>query len=159
MIEIERKFTLLSGNFRKEATHSRRITQGYICADEGRTVRIRLSDGEAFLTIKGPSDQKGWSRYEFEQKIPTADAVELLQLCREGIIDKIRYYIPQGKHVWEVDVFCGENEGLEIAEIELAGENEPFDKPAWLGKEVTGDERYYNAMLAHTPYKQWKNKD
>jgi CYTH domain-containing protein len=154
MIETERKFTV-EGDFRHEATHSSRITQGYICAGKERSVRIRIADNKAFLTIKGPSDEKGWSRYEFEQEIPPADAAELLLLCPAGIIDKVRYYIPRGKHIWEVDVFCGENEGLLIAEIELASENEPFDKPAWAGKEITGDERYYNAMLAQTPYKQW----
>ena len=158
MIETERKF-IVTGDFSGQATRSRRIIQGYLCADPERTVRIRIAGNDAFLTIKGPSGQKGWSRYEFEQKIPATDAAELLKLCREGLIDKVRHYIPQGKHVWEVDVFGGDNEGLQIAEIELASENEPFDKPAWVGEEVTGQERYYNVMLARTPYKEWKDSN
>jgi CYTH domain-containing protein len=155
MIEIERKF-LVTGDFSREVSHSRHIMQAYICAEQGRTVRVRLSGDEAFLTIKGPSDRKLWSRYEFEQKIPAADAAELMKLCATGVIDKVRHYIPQGKHVWEVDVFRGDNEGLAIAEIELEREDETFGKPSWIGEEVTADRRYYNSMLARIPYNQWK---
>ncbi|MDR2389962.1 MAG: CYTH domain-containing protein [Tannerellaceae bacterium] len=158
MIETERKFTV-AGDFWKEATNSCHITQGYLCAERECTVRVRMAGNGASLTVKGPSDEKGWSRYEFEQEIPPADAAELIKLCRSGIIDKVRYYIPWGKHVWEVDVFRGANEGLLIAEIELSSGDESFEKPAWLGEEVTGDERYYNTMLARRPYTQWKRNE
>ncbi|MDR1344275.1 MAG: CYTH domain-containing protein [Tannerellaceae bacterium] len=158
MIEIERKFTV-DGDFMPEVASSRRITQGYLCADEERTVRVRIAGDKAFLTIKGPSDEKLWSRYEFEQQINPGDAAELLKLCRTGVIDKVRHYIPRGKHTWEVDVFHGDNDGLVIAEIELASKDDDFDLPPWIGKEVTSDVRYYNVMLAQTPYKRWKENN
>ncbi|MDR0431294.1 MAG: CYTH domain-containing protein [Tannerellaceae bacterium] len=154
-IETERKFTV-TGDFLKDVTHSKRITQGYICADQGRTVRVRIAGNEAFLTIKGPSDEKFWSRYEFEQKIPLADGEELIKLCVSGMIDKIRHYVTVGNHTWEIDVFHGDNEGLIIAEIELESENETFETPAWVGREVTADRRYYNSMLSQMPYCKWK---
>jgi CYTH domain-containing protein len=154
-IETERKFTV-TGNFEKDACRSKRITQGYICADPERTVRVRIAGDDAFLTIKGPSDEKLWSRYEFEQQIPLTDGEELMKLCVSGIIDKVRHYVPAGKHMWEVDVFHGDNEGLIIAEIELESEHEPIEIPGWIGAEVTADRRYYNAMLSKTPYSQWK---
>ena len=132
-IEIERKF-LVKGDFSKQVSKSERIMQGYICSQPGRTVRIRIRGEEGFLTIKGASDENGLSRYEFEQKIPPADAEELLKLCEPGIID---------------------NEGLILAEIELASEDEPFERPDWVGHEVSGDRRYYNSMLTKYPYKQW----
>lgn len=125
----------------------------------GKTVRVRLAGDRAWLTIKGPSGANGWSRYEFEQAIPTADAEELLGLCEPGIIEKERFYIPAAQHTWEVDVFHGDNEGLIVAEIELASEAEAFEHPAWLGREVTGDKRYYNAMLSTRPYKQWTTEE
>ena len=141
-IEIERKF-LVSGDFLPEAVSSTRIVQGYICSQPGRTVRIRIRGEEGFLTIKGASDEKGLSRYEFEQKIPLVDAERLLELCEPGAIDKVRYLVPIGSHTWE---------GLILAEIELSSEDEPFEKPAWLGKEVSGDRRYYNSMLTKHPF-------
>ena len=150
-IEIERKF-LVSGDFLPEAVSSTRIVQGYICSQPGRTVRIRIRGEEGFLTIKGASDEKGLSRYEFEQKIPLEDAERLLELCEPGAIDKVRYLVPRGSYTWEVDVFHGANEGLILAEIELSSEDEPFEKPAWLGKEVSGDRRYYNSMLTKHPF-------
>ncbi len=116
---------------------------------------MRIRGEEGFLTIKGASDEKGLSRYEFEQKIPLADAEELLKLCEPGAIDKMRNLVPAGKHTWEIDVFHGENEGLILAEIELASEDEPFERPDWIGQEVSGDRRYYNSMLTKHPYKQW----
>ena len=122
-IEIERKF-LVSGDFLPEAVSSTRIVQGYICSQPGRTVRIRIRGEEGFLTITGASDA----------------------------IDKVRYLVPRGSHTWEVDVFHGANEGLILAEIELSSEDEPFEKPAWLGKEVSGDRRYYNSMLTKHPF-------
>ena len=138
-IEIERKF-LVKGDFSKQVSKSERIMQGYICSQPGRTVRIRIRGEEGFLTIKGASDENGLSRYEFEQKIPPADAEELLKLCEPGIIDKVRNLVPVGKHTWEV---------------ELASEDEPFERPDWVGHEVSGDRRYYNSMLTKYPYKQW----
>lgn len=154
--EIERKF-LVSGDFNKDVYSCQRIVQGYICSQPGRTVRVRIRGGEGFLTIKGPSDDKGLSRYEFEQKILLTDAEQLLLLCEPGAIDKVRHLVHVGKHVWEVDVFHGANEGLVVAEVELASEDEFFEKPDWLGEEVTGDRRYYNSMLTKCPYTQWSN--
>lgn len=155
-IETERKFTV-TGDFMPYVRHSKRICQGYICAEQGRTVRVRIARDEGYLTIKGPSDEKFWSRYEFEQSIALADAEELMKLCVSGIIEKVRHYIPAGKHTWEVDVFHGENEGLVIAEIELSDENETFEKPDWIGNEVSLDRRYYNSMLSKMPYSKWKD--
>ena len=132
--------------------------QGYICSQPGRTVRIRIRGEKGFLTIKGPSDDKGLSRYEFEQEIPLPDAEQLLTLCEPGVIDKVRHLVRAGKHTWEVDVFHGANEGLVMAEIELASEDEPFEKPDWIGEEVSGDRRYYNSMLTKEPYSQWTKK-
>ena len=151
--EIERKF-LVTGDFSRQVTSAQRIVHGYICSQPGRTVRVRIRGEEGFLTIKGASDEKGLSRYEFEQKIPLADAEELLKLCEPGAIDKMRNLVPAGKHTWEIDVFHGENEGLILAEIELASEDEPFERPDWIGQEVSGDRRYYNSMLTKHPYKQ-----
>ena len=152
--EIERKF-LVTGDFGRQVTSAQSIVQGFICSQPGRTVRVRIRGEEGFLTIKGASDEKGLSRYEFEQKIPLADAEELLKLCEPGAIDKMRNLVPAGKHTWEIDVFHGENEGLILAEIELASEDEPFERPDWIGQEVSGDRRYYNSMLTKHPYKQW----
>ena len=152
--EIERKF-LVTGDLSRQVISAQRIVQGYICSQPGRTVRVRIRGEEGFLTIKGASDEKGLSRYEFEQKIPLADAEELLKLCEPGAIDKMRNLVPAGKHTWEIDVFHGENEGLILAEIELASEDEPFERPDWIGQEVSGDRRYYNSMLTKHPYKQW----
>ena len=150
-IEIERKF-LVEGDFLPEAVSSTRIVQGYICSAPGRTVRVRVRGGEGYLTIKGPSDEKGLSRLEFEWKISLEEAERLLELCEPGTIDKVRYLVPKGAHTWEVDVFHGANEGLVLAEIELKAEEDFFERPAWLGKEVTGDRRYYNSMLTKYPF-------
>ncbi|MCD8042479.1 MAG: CYTH domain-containing protein [Tannerellaceae bacterium] len=145
-IEIERKF-LVKGDFSPGVKRAYRIVQGYLCSAPERTVRIRIRDREAFITIKGPSSGDGLTRYEFEQPIPLADAEELLKLCEPGIIEKVRHIIPAGTHTWEVDVFHGENEGLVMAEIELKNPNEAINLPDWIGEEVTGDPRYYNSML------------
>src|SRR5574344_172107 len=153
-IEIERKF-LVKGDFTKGVCESERIVQGYICSTPGRTVRVRIRGKAGFLTIKGPSDEKGLSRYEFEQQISLSDANQLMKLCESGVIDKVRNLVHCGKRVWEIDVFHGANEGLIIAEIELGSENEPFEKPDWLGEEVSGDRRYYNSMLIAHPYSEW----
>lgn len=150
--EIERKF-LVCGDFKSQAFRSERITQGYLSSVPERTVRVRIKGNEGFITIKGRSNASGLTRYEWEKEIPLDEARELLQLSEPGMIDKTRYLVQVGKHVFEVDEFYGENEGLILAEIELQYENEPFEKPEWLGKEVTGDPRYYNAMLSKKPYK------
>lgn len=154
MFEIERKF-LVSGVFLPFAVSSSRIVQGYICSARGRTVRVRIRGEKGYLTIKGPSDEAGISRYEFEREVPLSDAEELMKLCEPGVIDKIRYLVPVSGHTWEVDVFRGENEGLVVAEVELRSPDEPFERPAWLGREVTGDRRYYNSMLSKQPYSTW----
>ena len=155
MIEIERKFFVLNTSFIEQASSKKRIAQGYLNTNPDRTVRVRIKDSDGFLTIKGRSNVVGMSRFEWEQKIDLDAAQHLLQLCEPGLIDKFRYEVKVGNHLYEVDVFLGENEGLIIAEIELASEDEAFEKPDWLGLEVTGDERYYNAFLSKMPFKSW----
>ena len=155
MTEIERKFLVTSQAFKKQALRSRRIVQGYLNNDPERTVRVRIKGNEGYLTIKGKSNESGTTRMEWEKEIGVADATQLLQLCLKGTIDKIRYEIKAGKHIIEVDEFFGENEGLIMAEIELEDENEAFEKPEWLGVEVTGDKRYYNSYLGTNPYTTW----
>ena len=132
-----------------------RIVQGYICSDASRSVRVRIREDKGFLTIKSATNERGWSRYEFEQPVALNDAEELLKLCLPGIIDKVRHWIHVGNHLWEVDVFHGDNEGLAVAEIELSSEEETFELPEWAGDEVTGDAKYYNAKLSQKPFKQW----
>lgn len=146
--EIEKKF-LVKGDFRDEAFKAVHITQGYLSRVPERVVRIRIKDQQGFITIKGKNNASGATRFEWEKEITLDEARHLLELCEPGVIDKTRYLInnTDGKHTWEVDVFHGANEGLVIAEIELDDENEPFDKPEWLGKEVTGNQRYYNSNL------------
>lgn len=152
-IEVERKF-LVSGEYKSYAKASERIRQGYICSDEGRTVRVRRMGDRGFLTIKGPTGESGMSRFEWEKEIPADEAERLLAMCME-VIDKTRFLVDVGSHTFEVDEFYGDNEGLTIAEIELSAEDECFEKPQWLGDEVTGDVRYYNSMLLRNPYKNW----
>ena len=156
-LEIERKF-LVDGGFRDRATSVSHIVQGYISSARGRTVRVRLRDDRGYLTIKGPSDEAGLARYEFEKEITADEARELLQICEPGIIDKKRYLVPAGRHVFEVDEFFGENAGLVVAEVELNSADEAFERPDFLGREVTGDRRYYNSMLRTCPYKDWKDR-
>lgn len=153
-VEIERKF-LVHGDYKSLAVSHSRIRQGYICSSRGRTVRVRLRDDQGYLTIKGPSLNGGLSRYEFEKEISVDEALSLLCLCEPGMVDKIRWLVPVGKHVFEVDEFFGDNEGLVVAEVELAEEAEDFERPAFLGMEVTGDRRYYNSSLRSNPYKKW----
>ncbi len=154
-IETERKFLVRSTEYLSFVTESHRMTQGYICAESGRTVRVRISDDKAWLTIKGPSAD-GVSRFEWEKEIPADEAHELMKLCVSGIIDKTRHIVPAGGgRRFEVDEFHGDNEGLTIAEIELGSADEAFARPDWLGGEVTGDKRYYNALLSKNPYKNW----
>ena len=153
-VEIERKF-LVQGDYKSLAVSHSRIRQGYICSSRGRTVRVRLRDDKGYLTIKGPSLNGGLSRYEFEKEISVDEALSLLCLCEPGMVDKIRWLVPVGKHVFEVDEFFGDNEGLVVAEVELAEETEDFERPAFLGMEVTGDRRYYKSSLRSNPYKKW----
>ena len=152
--EIERKF-LVSGEFKSQAFNQSRISQGYISSVRGRTVRVRIRDDKGYLTIKGVSNVSGTSRYEWEKEIPLSEAEELMKLCEPGMIDKTRYLVRSGDHIFEVDEFYGENEGLIVAEVELASEDESFIKPDFIGLEVTGDIRYYNSQLMKKPYKTW----
>ena len=154
-MEIERKFLVKDNSFVGEAYKKCRIVQGYICSDAGRTVRVRIRDDEGFLTIKSATNERGWSRYEFETPISVNDAEELMKLCLPGTIDKIRHYVKAGNHTWEVDVFHGENEGLIVAEIELESEDDVFELPLWVGQEVSGIAKYYNSMLVQLPFTKW----
>ena len=155
MIEIERKFLVTSEDFKKEAFAKHQIAQGYLNSNPDRTVRIRIKGESGFLTIKGKNNDSGTTRFEWETEIALMEAKPLLDLCEKGILLKTRYEIQVGKHVYEVDVFHGENEGLIIAELELSSEQEVFEKPNWLGKEVTGDNRYYNSYISQKPFAAW----
>lgn len=154
MQEIERKF-LVVGEYKSKAYAKSHIVQGYICAARGRTVRVRIRDRQGFLTIKGSATSSGLSRFEWEKEIPLEEAEELMKLCETGIIDKTRYLVRSGRHTFEVDEFYGDNRGLTIAEVELATEDEPYEKPGFIGQEVTGDRRYYNSYLTMQPYNTW----
>lgn len=156
MIEIERKFLVVSKTFKSQAVSYNRIVQGFLNTNPDRTIRVRIKGDEGFLTIKGKSNETGTSRFEWEKKIDLKEAEALLMLCEEGVLEKTRYEISVGKHVFEVDVFHEENDGLIVAEIELTNENELFEKPDWLGKEVTGEVKYYNSQLSQRPYSTWK---
>lgn len=154
--ETERKF-LVAGDFMPYVTAAIPIAQGYLCTDPARTVRVRRAGEAAYLTIKSAPDERGWSRYEFEQRIPVDDALELLGMCVGNRIEKVRHLVPDGEgHTWEVDVFGGANAGLTVAEIELQDADETITLPAWVGREVTGDARYYNSALAIKPYGEWE---
>ena len=155
MIEIERKFLVKSDDYKSEATSKTRIVQGFLNTDPNRTVRVRIKGDAGFITVKGKSNASGTSRFEWEKEITVEEADALLKLCEKGILDKYRYEISVGNHVYEVDEFFVENEGLTIAEIELNDENESFQKPAWLGIEVTGEVKYYNSQLSKHPFKKW----
>lgn len=157
-IEIERKFLVLQNDFIEQASAKHSIIQGYLCATSTSTVRIRLKDKSGIITIKGKSNDGGLSRYEWEHEIDQAEATQLLKLCQGNLIIKDRYEVPSGNLIVEVDVFYGENEGLILAEIELKTNDEVFEKPAWLGKEVTGDRRFSNSNLITYPFKYWKEE-
>ena len=141
-LEIERKFLVLDDSYKREAFSSYHIMQGYICRAQGKTVRVRIRDEQGFITI-------------FEQEIPLADAEQLMKLCEAGVIDKTRWLVKSGNHTFEVDEFHGDNQGLVVAEVELAYQTESFEKPHFIGEEVTGDRRYYNAQLCQHPYSSW----
>ena len=154
-LEIERKYLVLDSSYKHEAFSSSHILQGYICSERGRSVRIRIRDEHAYLTIKGPSLDGGLSRYEFEQEIPIDDAQKLMTLCEPGIIDKTRWLVRSGDHIFEVDEFHADNDGLVVAEVELSAPTETPLLPHFVGQEVTGDRRYYNSKLRRHPYCQW----
>ena len=153
--EIERKF-LVAGDFRPFVRKAIRITQGYLSSAPERTVRVRTKGEKGFITIKGKASESGASRFEWEKEIPVDEVRELLKICEPGVIDKTRYLVDAGNHTFEVDELYGDNEGLTVAEVELGSEDEAFEKPSWLGEEVTGDVKYYNSMLMKNPYKNWK---
>lgn len=155
MLEIERKFLVLSEVFKKEAFKKTRITQGFLNTHKERTVRVRIKGEKGFITVKGISNQNGTTRLEWEKEIPQNEAELLLKLCEPNLIEKTRYEVIVNNHIFEIDVFDGENKGLIVAEIELSHEHETFKKPIWLGKEVTGDIRYYNSQLSKIPYRNW----
>ncbi len=153
-VEIERKFLLVRDEWKKLSTGTN-YRQGYLCHDAKRAVRVRIAGERGFLAVKGPT--VGAARAEYEYEIALADAEEMLDnLCEKPLIEKIRHKIPFAGHLWEVDEFLGENVGLTIAEVELETENEAFLKPDWIGQEVTGDRRYYNASLIEYPFTRWK---
>lgn len=156
MIEIERKFLVRSDVFKNESKRQVRIVQGFLNTDPLRTVRVRIMGDNGFLTVKGIGNDQGTTRFEWEREIPVLEAEALLKLAEPGVIDKIRYVVPIGRHLFEVDEFFGENQGLIVAEIELQNEDEPFDRPSWLGEEVTGDKKYYNSQLSKRPYGSWE---
>jgi adenylate cyclase len=153
--EIERKFLVKSDAFKAAAAAKMRITQGYLSSVPERTVRVRIKGDQGFLTIKGIGNDSGASRFEWENEIPVSEVNDLLKLCEPGVIDKTRFNVKMGAHTFEVDEFYGDNEGLTVAEVELSSEDETFEKPAWLGEEVTGDVKYFNSMLMKNPYKNW----
>ena len=158
--EIERKF-LIQGELPPNSKYTT-IRQGYLQTDKERTVRIRTitmdNTTRGYLTIKGLGSASGMSRYEFETEIPPEDANHLLTLCDQPLIEKTRYRIIHDNNTWEIDIFLGANQGLAVAEIELEAEDQVFDKPDFIGAEITGDIKYYNSMLQQHPYSEWKDK-
>ena len=153
--EIERKFLVLDQTFKSEAFKETRITQGYLSSVPERTVRIRVKGDRGYITVKGIGNDSGATRFEWEKEIEASEVMELMKIAEPGVIDKTRYQVKRGGHVFEVDEFYGENEGLTVAEVELGDEGEAFERPGWLGDEVTGDVRYYNSMLMKKPFRQW----
>ena len=154
-IEIERKFLVTGDSYKALAFRSDRIAQGYICREGGNSARVRVRGDKGYITIKGPSRDGGLSRYEWEKEIPVNEALELLKICNDAIIDKVRHLVECGGHIFEVDEFFGDNEGLVVAEVELGSREEHFEKPGFIGEEVTGDKRYYNSRLTRFPYNSW----
>lgn len=155
MQEIERKFLVRDQRFKSQASKQINIVQGYLNSDPERTVRIRISDDKAFITIKGIPDDGGTTRFEWEREIVKSEAEALLELCEKGVIRKTRFLINAGPHTYEVDEFYGDNLGLVVAEIELENAAQDYMKTEWLGEEVTGDKKYYNSQLSTRPYNQW----
>ncbi len=154
-LEIERKFLVLNDSYKKEALSHSRIVQGYICNDSKRTVRVRIRDDRAYLTIKSPTPEGGLPCNEFEIEIELEEGKQLMKICEPGIIDKVRWLVKSGKHTFEVDEFFGDNEGLVMAEVELTSVDEQVIIPSFIGQEVTGDRRYFNSQLRKNPYMTW----
>lgn len=155
MIEIERKFLVNNQEFVEFSSNVVAIKQGYLCSHPNRTVRVRTKGTKGFLTIKGPSSDDGTSRYEYEKEISFADALDLLALCEGFFIEKTRYEVIFEGRCFEVDVFEGENDGLILAELELETANQQVQLPSWVGEEVTGNPKFYNAYLSKKPFKYW----
>ncbi len=154
-LEIERKFLVRSKAYREQATSTVRMIQGFLNTHPDRTVRVRVRDNKGYLTVKGASNEIGTTRFEWEMEINRSEAINLIDLCEGIILEKVRYLVPFGTHIYEVDEFLGENNGLIIAEVELQHEDEVFDRPNWLGEEVTGDNKYYNSQLSKVPFSSW----
>ena len=152
-VEIERKFLVKGNGWKASAGEGVSCKQGYLDSGQGTTVRVRIMDEQAFLTIKGATT--GITRSEFEYEIPVPDAAELVELCGDAIVEKRRYFIKHSSKLWELDVFSGANTGLVMAEIELESEEEPFVLPEWVGMDVSSDPRYRNAHLARHPFTTW----
>lgn len=157
MLEIERKFLVKNDAFKSEAFRENEIKQGYLSSNPERAVRVRIKDDSGFLTIKGKSDDTGTTRFEWEKEINREEAEALLKLCEPGVISKVRFLVKAEQHTFEIDEFFEENQGLLLAEIELQSATEDFNKPDWLGEEVTGDPRYYNSQLSKNPFKTWND--
>ena len=154
-LEIERKFLVKNCAFLEESYEKKHLVQGFLNSDKNRTVRIRIDGLKSFLTVKGLSNASGTTRFEWEKEIPLTEGKQLLSLCEQKPVEKYRYLVKKGSHLFEVDVFLGENEGLVVAEIELDAEDTPFEKPNWLGREVTGEVAYYNSCLSKNPFRNW----
>lgn len=154
-LEIERKFLVKNEDFKTDAYQKKLLKQGYLNSDKNKTVRVRIADDKGFITIKGKSNSTGTTRFEWEKEIDLLEAEQLLLLCEPSVIDKTRFYVKSENHIFEVDEFYSDNQGLIVAEIELNSENEQFKKPSWLGKEVTGNIKYYNSSLSKNPFKNW----
>ncbi|MDO4727449.1 MAG: CYTH domain-containing protein [Bacteroidota bacterium] len=155
MIEIERKFLVDTDQYKEDATKKSYIVQGFLNSNPARVVRIRIKDDKAYITVKGRTDASGLSRFEWEKEILVIEAKKLLTFCEEGIIEKYRYEVEFEGTLFEVDEFMGNNQGLVIAEVELNNPLDTFNRPTWLGKEVTGDAKYYNSNLISNPYTKW----
>ena len=154
-LEIERKFLVKNEDFKTDAYQKKLLKQGYLNSDKNKTVRVRIADDKGFITLKGKSNSTGTTRFEWEKEIDLLEAEQLLLLCEPSVIDKTRFYVKSENHIFEVDEFYSDNQGLIVAEIELNSENEQFKKPSWLGKEVTGNIKYYNSSLSKNPFKNW----
>ena len=152
---MERKFLVLNDDFKKESFKNERIVQGFLSSEPERTVRVRIIGEKGFLTIKGIGNRSGTTRFEWEKEIAVDEAESLLAICEPGTIEKVRYFVRSGIHIFEVDEFGSENQGLTVAEIELVQEQESYMKPKWLGTEVTGQAKYYNSSLVRKPFNTW----
>ncbi len=155
MIEIERKFLVVSNTYKLQASSKVRIVQGFLNTNPERTVRVRIKGDQGFITVKGKGNASGVSRFEWEKEIPLIEAEQLLKIAEPGSIDKVRYEVKVGKHTFEIDEFFGDNKGLVVAEVELSAENEIYEKPDWLGIEVSGITKYYNSQLSKMPFTKW----